>query len=55
MKSVDRFPALFPKEVARSSSDTEATNKITIASLFKDEESDERKEHKDQDTQISYI
>jgi len=48
VKSLDRFPTLFPKEVAMSSSDTEATNKITIASLFKDEEAEKGKEQTDQ-------
>lgn len=51
IKSVDKFSALFTKEVA-TSLDSEATNKITIASLFKDKESDTGKEQKHQDTQI---
>lgn len=49
VKYVDRFRELFPKEVA-TSSDSKATNKIIIASLFKDEEADTRKESKDQNT-----
>ena len=52
MKPVDKFPALFPKEVTMSSSYTEATDKIKIASLFKDEELDKEKEQRNQDTQI---
>lgn len=41
VKRVNRFPTLFPKEVA-STSESEATEKITIASLFKDEEEDKK-------------
>lgn len=42
IKPINRFPALFLKEVA-TSSESEATEKVTIASLFKDEE--EQKDH----------
>ena len=51
VKNVNKFLALFPKEVA-SSSESESTAKITIASLFKDEEEEKGKEQKSQDTQI---
>jgi len=39
VKPINRFPTLFPKEATASSVEkTEATEKITIASLFKEEE-----------------
>lgn len=50
VKPINRFPTLFSKEVA-TSSESEATEKITIAFLFKGEE-EEKEEEKDLDTQI---
>jgi len=51
VKTVNKFAALFPKEVA-TSFESKATIKVTIASLFKDEEQEKGKEQKDHDTQI---
>lgn len=41
VKPINRFRAFFPKEVA-TSSESKATEKITIATLFKDEETEQK-------------
>lgn len=41
VKPINRFSALFPKEVA-TSSESGAIENITIASLFKDEEEEKK-------------
>lgn len=43
IKPINRFPTLFSKEVATTSEEKpEATEKVTIASLFREEEDDKK-------------